>query len=288
MRAAWLQSLIIFRACIFAAAPAHAQPLFPHAESIESLVANSDLVFIAKLEKVSEAERADGREVHQVTIAIEDTLKQDLFCDPYERLSTYAPGPASVLEDWTKRSCRLLVTLDSDAPRATRFFELEEGKLEIFTADLTLLRKPDEVIQAAREAARQMPSGVKRIHTFKLKVPRELAADTQWEPYYHTSGHLVLSVPADDQLQKRALGYLRSDDYQQRAEGAKALRFFKSDENVARLKPLLDDPARYLRHHAEEGRGREAIYIVRYAAYETLKAWQIDVEQPVLREDVRE
>jgi hypothetical protein len=287
MRTAWSKSLIGFGVCLAASVQAHAQPLIPHAHSIESTVANADLVFIAKLVKFeggerADVERADGRQVHWATIAIEATLKKDIGRnEPYERLSLYVPGPASVLVDWTKRSSRLLVALDSDAPKATKVIGLVEGKVEVFKADLTLLRNPDDVIRAAKEAARRMPVGVKRIHTFKLKVPRELCAGTQWEEYYHTSGHLVLSVPVDKQLEKRAQDYLRSENYLTRAEGVRALRHFKSDENIARVRPLLDDPGRY---HAQ---GVEAIYVVRHEAYETLKAWEIDVKKPVVREDVR-
>jgi hypothetical protein len=282
----WSKSLIGFGVCLVASVQAHAQPLIPHAQSIESTVANADLVFIAKLVKFGDGERADeradGRQVHNATIAIEATLKKDLGRnEPYERLSLYVPGPASVLADWTKRSSRLLVALDSDAPKATKVIGLVEGKVEVFKADLTLLRNPDDVIRAAKEAARRIPAGVKRIHTFKLKVPRELCAGTQWEEYYHTSGHLVLSVPVDKHLEKRAQDYLRSESYLKRAEGVRALRYFKSDDNIARVRPLLDDPGRY---HAQ---GVEAIYVVRREAYETLKAWEIDVKKPVLREDVR-
>jgi hypothetical protein len=132
-----------------------------------------------------------------------------------------------------------------------------------------------------------MPAGVKRIHTFGLKVPRELIAGTKWEEYYHTGGHLVLSVPVDKQLEKRAQDSLRAEADQRRAEGARALRYFRSDENIARLRTLLDDPGRAIRHHAQDNKGVEAIYFVRHAAYETLKSWGIDVEKPVLREDVR-
>jgi hypothetical protein len=276
--------------CLFASLHAHAQPLFPHDQSIECTVANADLVFIAKLVKFGDAKRADdgGRDVHLATIDVEETLKQDLFTiDPYKRMSLDLRGPASVLADWTKRSCKLLITLESNAPQATKAIELTEGKLDVWKADLTLLRKPDDVIKAAKEALKRMPASVKRIHTFGLKVPRDLVADTQWEKYYHTGGHLVLSVPVDGQLEKRALDYVRSKDDSNRAEGARALRYFKSDENIARVKALLNDPARALRHHAEESKGMEAIYFVRYAAYETLRVWEVDVAKPVLREDNR-
>jgi hypothetical protein len=287
MRTARSKSLIVLGVCLVASAQAHAQPLFPRAQSIESTVANADLVFIAKLVKFGDGKQAEGREVHEATIAIEETLKKDLFTtEPYERLSIYVPGPASVLADWTKRSCRLLVAHDSDAPKATEVIELVEGKLEVWKADMTLLRKPDSVIRAAREAARRMPAGVRRVHTFGLKVPRELIAGTKWEDYYETGGHLVLSVPVDRQLEKRAQDYLRSESYPKRAEGVRALRYFKSDENIARVRALLNDPGRVVRHHAQDNKGVEAIYVVRIQAYETLQAWEIDVKKPVLRENV--
>lgn len=281
MRTDFPKSLIVFIVCLVASIPAHAQPLFPHAQSIETMVANADLVFIAKLVKFGDAERADGREVHQATIAIEETLKKDLFTiEPYKLLSIYVPAPAADLADWMKRSCQLLVVLDSNTPKGSTVIELVEGKVAVWKADMTLLRKPDAVIRAARESARSMPTSVKRIHTFGLKVPRELCTGTQWEKYYHTGGHLVLSVPVDRHLEKRALDYLRSENYLKRAEGARALRYFKSDENIARVKKLLDDPGHY--------KGvEEVIYVVRHEAYGTLQAWEIDVRKPVLREGVR-
>lgn len=280
-------SLIFIGACLVASVQARAQPLFPHAQSIECTVANTDLIFIAKLVKFGDAEKVDGREVHQATIAIEETLKQDLFTiEPYKLLSVYIPASASVLADWTKRSPRLLVAHDNDAPKATVVLELIEDKMEVMKSDMTLLRDPDDVIKAAKDAVRRMPVGVRRIHTFGLKVPRERIAGTSWAKFYETGGHLVLSVPVDKQLEKRAQDYLRAEDFMKRAEGARALRHFKSDENIARIKALLDDPGRTFRDQGNEG--REVFYVVRHYAYETLKTWNVDVKRPVIREVVRE
>ncbi len=138
------------------------------------MVANADLVFIAKLEKFSDGKPAEGREGHEATIDIEDTVKQDVFTiEPYHRLQVYIPRPASVLADWQKRSCRLLVAYNEYSPNETTVIELVPGGLEVLTADFKLLRDPDAVIKSARETARHMPAAVKRIHTFGLKVPRE-------------------------------------------------------------------------------------------------------------------
>ena len=173
------------------------------------------------------------------------------------------------------------------APKAPTVIELAPGKMEVMTADLRLLRDPEAVIRAARETARRMPVGVKRIHTHRLKVPRKVVAGTKWEPYYDTGGFLQLSVPLDKQLEKRAHDYIRSKSGPKRAEGARALRYFKSDENIARVRPLLDDRTPTYVQPAYENKGEMRLYGVRHAAYETLKSWGIDVKKPVIREEVR-
>ena len=263
--------------------------VFSHSESIESTVANADLVFIAILVKFGDGKRAEGREGHEATIDIEDTLKQEVFTiEPYRRLQVYIPRPASVLADWKKRSCRLLVAYNEYSPRETTVIELVPDRLEVLTADFKLLRDPDAVIKSARETARRLPTAVKRIHTFGLKVPREAIPGTEWEKYYATGGHLVLNVPVDQRLEKRAHDYIRSEDYQKREEGARALRHFKSDDNIARVTRLLNDPGWAYLRHAQENNGVEVrIYGVRLEAYQTLTAWGIDVGKPLTREEVR-
>jgi hypothetical protein len=101
------------------------------------------------------------------TIDIEETLKQDVFTiEPYRLLQIDIPRPASVLADWQKRSCRLLVAYKEDSPQETTLIELVPNRLEVLTADFKLLRDPDAVIKSATETARRMPASVKRIHTF--------------------------------------------------------------------------------------------------------------------------
>ena len=133
-----------------------------------------------------------------------------------------------------------------------------------------------------------MPAAVRRIHTFGLEVPREAVAGTKREEYYKTGGYLSLSVPVDERLEKRARDYCRSESYRRREEGVRALRYFKSDENIARVKRLLNDPGWAYLYHAQENKGIEVrIYGVRQEAYRTLRVWGIDVEMPVIREEVQ-
>ena len=284
MRAACLTSLITFGVVWAAAQTTHAQPLVAGAESIESTVVNADLVFIAKLVKLGDGKQVEGREVHAATIAIEQTLKKEVYNDePYELLQVSIPGDAAVLTDWMERSCRLLVVYEEYAPYATTVIELVPGKMEVLTADFTLLREPETVIRAAKEALRRISPAVKRIHTFGLDVPRELIAKTRWDKYHG----LILNVPVDEQLEKRALKYIRSESYREREDGVRALRYFKSDENATQLKAMLNDPGWAYLRHAQDNNGVEVrIYGVRDATYKTLKSWGVDVDMPTIREEV--
>jgi hypothetical protein len=263
--------------------------LFGHAESIESTVANADLVVIGKLVESGGGEQADASEGQEATIAVEETLKEDLFSvKGHQRLRVHLRCPASVLANWKNHSQRLLVTVKDDAPSATTVIVLADKSLEVLTADLALLHDPEAVIRVAKETVRRMPAAVRRIHTFGLVVPRKAVARTKWEQYYETGGHLVLSVPVDERLEERAHDYIRSESYQRRGEGVRALRYFKSDGNIARAKKLLNDPGWAYLYHAPENKGIEVrIYGVRHEAYRTLKSWGVGVEKPTIREEVR-
>jgi hypothetical protein len=273
---------------LMASVQAHAQPLVARTESIESTVANADLIFIATLVDFRRAEQGHDRDGHEVTIVIEETLKQELFSDePYRGLSLHVPRPASVLEDWKERSSRLLVAYDEYAPKQTTVIDLSPDKLEAMTAGVELIRDPESVIRLARKAVHRLPRSIKRIHTFDLHVPREIVAETSWDQYYDTGGHLRLSVPVDQHLEKRAQDAVRSENPHRREEGARALAYFKSDKNMALVRPLLNDPGTTYLQPAYDDRAGERVYGVRYSAHQTLKSWGIDVEQPVFREAVR-
>jgi hypothetical protein len=289
MRATWLKSLVAVGVFLIASVQARSQPLFGHAASIESTVANADLVVVGKLVEFGRGEQADEGSGHEATIAVEETLKEDIFTlEPYQRLRVHVRCPASVLANWKDHSHRLLVAVQEDAPNATTVVDLGDKNLELLSADFTLQHDPKAVIRVAKETVRRMPAAVRRIHTFGLEVPRETVAGTKWEEYYKTGGYLRLSVPVDERLERRASDYLRSQSYRRREEGVRALRYFKSDENIARVTRLLNDPGWAYQRHAQENKGIEVrIYGVRQEAFRTLKAWGMDVEKPVICEKVQ-
>ena len=286
MRAAILKSYLAFVLLLLAAVrPARAQPLIASVGSIECAIANADMVFVARLLKFDHAERIEGRDVHSATIAIEDTLKKDLFTvEPYRKLQIYLTHNRLVLADWVEHSSRLMVMYDHYSPYETQVIELVPDKMEVLKADFTLLRDPETVIRAAKAMLRRTPAGISRLHTFNLEVPRKVVAETSWHEFHS----LMLSVPVDEQLEKRAIEYIRSPNYSRRDEGVRALRYFKSDENIARVRSLLDDPGWSYLHHPLENNGVEVrIYSVRREAFRNLKSWGIDTDKPVIREEIR-
>ena len=263
---------------------AHAQPLVARADSIESTVINADLVFVAKLIKIGDPIQVEGRDVYNTSIAVEQNLKREFFNDePYDEVQAEIARDLSVLKDWLARSSRLLVIYNEQVPY-TQVIELEPGKMEVMTADFTLLRDPELVITAAQQALAQTSPAIKRIHTFGLHVPRERIVDTQWEKYHG----LILNVPVNKQLEQRALEFITSENYLEREQAAKALRYFKSNENIARLKSLLSDPGWAYRRHPEHNNGIEVRYFgIRDSAYQTLKSWGVDVDKPMILEKVK-
>jgi hypothetical protein len=289
MTTAPLRLCVVVAISVFVAVEARAQPLFPAARSIETTVANADLVVVGKLVEIPAAKPAAERRGHEIVLAVEETLKQDLFTiDPYDRLAVHVSKPLAEIEDWKRRGNRLLVAHDDSAPDECTVFELGPGRCKALAADFTLLRDGEDVLRVAKQTVQRMPAAIKRIHTFPLVVPREVVVGTQWEPYYGTGGHLRLSVPVEERLEKRAQDYISSDSYQKRQEGVRALRYFKSDGNIARVKPLLGDAGFGHLKRAEENGGVEVRwYAVRDEAYRTLRAWGVNVEKPVIQEEVR-
>lgn len=288
MRGGWLKSFVVVGVSLVASVPAQAQPLFGHAESLECTVTNADLVFVAKIVELGGGQTG-AHEGYEATIAVERTLKENIFTvEPYQRMRVHVHYSASMLSDWKDHSSRLLVAVLEDAPNETRVIDLTRGKLEVLTADFRLLRDPEAVIQAAKEAVGRMPAAVRRFHTFALRVPGEAVAGTKWEKYYPTGGSLFLNVPVDKRLEERALDAIGSESYGRREEGIRILRYFKSDGNIARARTLLNDPGWAYQFHAQENKGIEVrIYGVRQEAYRTLKSWGVQVKEPTIREEIR-
>ena len=252
------------------------QPLFHTAESLDSWIINSDRVWVAKIVGVRDQPIPGGSKMPGITIAIEETLKYPLFEQRHKRMGLFVKHPTSRYKKLQEAASRLLIAHSDDHQFAPQLIVLAPDKTEVFLADFTVLNKPDAVVQAARAIVRRHPPNVRRLHTFRVAIPRDMVVKSKLGP------HGQLMVPVDDQLKKRAMRDLTSKDYLRRYEATRALRYFQSDANVQRLRTLLRDPG-----YSERTAGNEArtkYYGVRESAYQTLQAWGIKVKRPVIVE----
>lgn len=263
----------------FGSAPAMAQPIFGGAESVELTVARSRVVVVGKIIEVSDDLPDGPGDERLATILVEETLKGKHQARQVA-LSRY---PRSQLTEWEGQSTRLLVGLDSGPQIQTRFVDLTPNKVEVLTADATLLRTPEEVLKIARETVLRLP-GTARIKEFRYDVPSTPYAGTHWEGFYA----ITVSIPVDDRLQQQALKWIQSKEYGRKEDGAKALRYFKTDENIKHITALLDDPSWGYLKHPDQNNGIEVRhYGVRKAAYATLTYWGVKVKKPQFREEIR-
>lgn len=261
--------------------PARAQPLFAHTISLDSFVLNADVVAIGRVVELAAADAQEGSAARVLRLEISHTLKGQ----HRPRLVIHLAN-AWAAETWQKSSADLLVSWRGDSPTDSDLFELIDEKVQVMTADLKVLRTRGAVIEAARALIAQNPA-VRRVESFNVQVPLSVVKQTTWETVYATGGYLSVEVPADQRLEKRALENVESGDLMLRAEGLRALRFFRSDQNIARARTLLGDTQWAYRFRAQENEGVEVHYfITREAAYETLKYWGVEVPEPVLFEQV--
>lgn len=256
---------------------ARAQPGPAFASSVEHAANNAAVVMLAR---VIEVEDTDESEPPVTVFAIDETLKGM----HKERRQLKVLQPAKVVRLWKDETRQVLVTT-YDGDVALTAIDLDSNTLAEFTADLTLLTKPEEVIRCFREAIRRSP-GITRMLSIGLKATADMSRRA--EKWRIRAEGVIVSVPVDEALEQLARKFVLSADYQQRCDGVRALQFFRSDENIARAKELLADPGYSVNRPAEHNDGVEQrVFGVRNAAYETLKYWGIAVEKPTLHAEVR-
>ena len=276
MRFGFRVQVIVLVSLLLAADRATAQPLVYTAESLESLIINSDRVWVATIVGVREDPIPGGSSKPGITIAVEETLKYPLFEQRHPKMGLFIEKPIDRFKDLEERSSRVLIAHSDHRQFSPTLIDLTPGKVEVFTAGFKILRDSDAVIRKAKEIIRRTPANVRELHTVRLMIPPELLAKSTHGPF----GQLV--VPVDDELEKQAIRFLKSQSYSRRSEAAKVLRYFKSDANIARLRPLLEDSEFSQRQTGN--RNRAKYHGVRDAAYQTLNAWGIEVERPVILE----
>lgn len=264
---------------VYSPTRASAQPIFGYPKCVDSMAIDCDELVVGTVVDFGDEATIDEFGGCPTTISVEETLKGR----HRRQLEIRFLYPRSVLAKWKDQSHRLLVA-NSRRPTGGVAIDLSSDDLAVLTADLKVLRKPEMIIVAARATIRRMP-GVTRIATFQIDIPRSVIAGTKWTENLGVR----IAVPVDGRLERRAHEALKSNDYSRRREAAEALRYFKSDDNIARIKDLLADPGwGHLRHPAENRGIAVRFFGVRKEAYETLIYWGIPIEKPAFRETVED
>jgi hypothetical protein len=245
--------------------------------SLESIVLNGDAVIVGEVASF----RAES-DVCDVTLTGVETIRGEHAEEMNIRLPEGAFSAARLkLNKLLQKNDAaevqlaghlLLVAVARDPGRgkddwtASGAVDLSAENLELWRADGTQLANAEEILRAARGTIRRFP-GVTRIQTFTSSVLAEGNGGVPME--------LLLEVPVDERLETRLQVYIRSDTSSQRTEGARGLRFFKTETNIRLVKSLLDDPDfKFVPTNSTNDLILKS-YPVRDAAAETLRYWGI-------------
>jgi hypothetical protein len=115
---------------------------------------------------------------------------------------------------------------------------------------------------------------------FDVHPPASIAAGSSiaGNPY------AVIYLPVNDELEKSARKWAAAESQDLRWLAARAMVYFKSDENAAILKRMLDDEATWERREMVELTGLSYPYqpefLVRFEAWHVLSGWGYDVPRP--------
>jgi hypothetical protein len=247
---------------------ANGQPGPSHVRCLDTMAINAEYVFVGKIVAIHALVRSGANT--NVDVSVEKWLKGDGQSDITQaRIDV----PESALADWKTRAHRLLIfngtggAVDADGSESA--IDLSDPDLKVLTADMRVLTDAEPILQSAQEAIKRHP-GVYRISTFRRYIPTpaaRLLLQTDWA---------VTSVPADADLERWAISALDSQQAMERAEAADCLWHFPSEDAIARLKRLFDDPAL-----SDNGPGAVNVYFVRRSAYQSLLRMGVRVPEPV-------
>ena len=256
-----------------------AQPGFKVIESVDSMVANADYVCIAKVREFKEivvAGNVGPRKFRTVFTIVQKMKAPDLLSTNSPARVFHVFSNPDELTRWQKQGSRLLLATDLENEDNNHVVDLDAANPRVLTAEFQLLNSSEAILRAVKQIIETMPTHIKRIHTFELVVPNEVRSKM------NSDLGIKLRIPADQRLEKKARTLLESNSPEVRSQGLRAIRFFKTKENVAAARTLLDDPFKRNEFGDDENR---LIYPVRRDAYNLLRNWNIDVEKPVLRFD---
>ncbi|GAA4437352.1 hypothetical protein [Bremerella cremea] len=266
-----VRSLVVLAAAVWGvltASSAEAQPLTAQVDSLELQVSDARLIYLATISNIhpDPSRSGWGKLVFQVDESIKGPFQASRQLPAMylaeSLLKSHAEGTSVLVIDGGKGQSQVAIPIGEKQP------------VEVLTADLQVIRSPAELITTVREIA-QDSVGIVRRQAFRVVVPEDVVADTQWAKYYRTGGHVRLNLPVDSQLEQLAQWWV-TGNARQRADGAAALRYFKTDENIQRVRSLLNDPSESIQVRTIDGQQQEErVRFVQEAAKKTLRYWEL-------------
>ena len=221
-----LKTVLAVLIALISRVPLLAQPIIIHRQSIDSTVATFQQVFVGRIVEIG-TPTTDRKRVSMqpVVFAVEEVLRGERTTRIALPDFTY---PMATLAGWQSHSNRLLIAVSHGAPSVSVVIDLDADSLEVWSADFVLMKNAADVIQAAKDEIRRTPTGSARSPDVQISAPNG-------DPF------LLLTIPADERLEKRAHAVLRGEHGWSREEAVEALKYFKSEENIRLLKSLLGD-----------------------------------------------
>ncbi len=287
-RTIWAMNNLKFRLCAFLlfipllVPSVNAQDGNPRVACLDTMAINSDYVFVGIIVNVRKSITTE----HDVDVTVERWLKGKGEIGKYA--TTIANVGERVLTDWKTNGSRVLIfQLPSNHSTVStgimvNAINLSDPDLKVLTANMQLLRDPQQVLRATENAINRHP-GIQRISTVMRTLPDDIAAafgHPNQKDRTNELADLVEDVPVDADLERWAQSAVVSKRDTERQDAARALGYFPSDANAALLKRLLDDPAVMRPYYRSD-----LYYFVRDTARDSLKRMGRKAPQPVSREE---
>ncbi|AIE84854.1 hypothetical protein OP10G_1486 [Fimbriimonas ginsengisoli Gsoil 348] len=217
----------------------------------------------------------------EVVVAVKETLKGDASGTATLRLRSFVQDEE--FARWKAGGDLMLIAIPPTEGEPASLIDLSSKDLAVFTADLKLLRTPDDVIRTVKERVR-VAGNTAKVERYVRNVPVSRIAGTPLEKGAYVSPDKTVRfyVPVDQRLEQYGQGLLRSKEMDHRIEGIRILGHFKTDANISRLKERLRDDG-WIPTWSYEGNKLLAFRVneVRRTAYETLKSLGISVPKPL-------
>ena len=248
------------------AAFACAQPQIGHGKSLEALVLGSDVVAVAIL--VSYELSPDARTITTAKFSVDGAIKGSIQGEVTVEVQR---APRTFL-DWIEGSSRFLLFRRHGEWTVE---PISGPRPQIIRADLTTLKDPYAIVRAARMIA-LTDDGAGAVATSQVLVPRH-----HIQEWRGTGTVFYLEIPITEELHRWAVEGVKSKDPSDRGMAAGVFAHYKTEDDIALLKTLLDDTAvaHYDQPSGNLGKGR-GIYWVRQVAFDLLTQIGVKVERP--------